>query len=299
VVGNGKIVVRDPKAQIEKIEMKKFTIIKLAFAFFLSSLMAANSQTVLPGEKQEIYAAEGMVVAARGWDISAELNNKIGRLHFVEGQIVKKGDLLVEFDTAYKKGEVYLAEAIAERAKAQMGLMEEILSRQERLKDKNIVSLANYREALFKYRIAKADYRATEIKFLMAKGILEVQKLYAPFDGQLSAARYRENANVDISDGTEIATLVQLDPIHVRFSVPYNRVFERMKDGETDAEIAARQRVVLTLPNGSTYEHEGKLISGGFDINPQTGEQSVLVVFPNPKRILRPGLKVVGAGYEK
>jgi hypothetical protein len=58
-------------------------------------------------------------------------------------------------------------------------------------------------------------------------------------------------------------------------------------------------RVVLTLPNGSTYEHEGKLISGGFDINPQTGEQSVLVVFPNPKRILRLGLKVVGTGYEK
>jgi hypothetical protein len=70
VVGNGKIVVRDPKAQIEKIEMKKFTTIKLAFAFLLSSLMAVNLQTVLSGEKQEKYTAEGVVVAARGWDIS-------------------------------------------------------------------------------------------------------------------------------------------------------------------------------------------------------------------------------------
>jgi RND family efflux transporter MFP subunit len=279
--------------------MKTFTMIKLALCVLLSSLMAANSQAVLAGDKQEKYTAQGVVVTARGWDISAEVDNKISRLHFIEGQIVRKGDLLVEFDSAFKKWEVDLAEASAARAEAQMSLMKEALDRQERLKDKKIVSLANYREALFKYQIAKADHRATLIKLEMAKAILEVQKLYAPFDGQMSAARYRENANVDISDGTEIATLVQLNPIHVRFSVPYKRVFARMKDGESDAEIAARQRVVLTLPNGSTYEHEGKLISGGFDIDPQTGRQSVLAEFPNPNRILRPGIKVIGIGYEK
>jgi RND family efflux transporter MFP subunit len=274
-------------------------MIKLALCVLLSSLMAANSQAVLAGDKQEKYTAQGVVVTARGWDISAEVDNKISRLHFIEGQIVRKGDLLVEFDSAFKKWEVDLAEASAARAEAQMSLMKEALDRQERLKDKKIVSLANYREALFNYQIAKADHRAAVIKLEMAKAILEVQKLYAPFDGQMSAARYRENANVDISDGTEIATLVQLNPIHVRFSVPYKRVFARMKDGESDAEIAARQRVVLTLPNGSTYEHEGKLISGGFDIDPQTGRQSVLAEFPNPNRILRPGIKVIGIGYEK
>jgi RND family efflux transporter MFP subunit len=274
-------------------------MIKLVLCVLLSSLMAANAQAVLAGDKQEKYTAEGVVVTARGWDISAEVDNKISRLHFVEGQIVKKGDLLVEFDSAFKKWEVDLAEANAARAKAQMSLVKEALDRQERLKDKNIVSLANYREALFNYQIAKADHRTAVIKFDMATVILKVQKLYAPFDGQMSAARYRENANVDISDGTEIATLVQLDPIHIRFSVPYKRVFARMKGGETDAEIAARQRVVLTLPSGSTYEHEGRLISGGFNIDPQTGNQSVLAEFPNPKRILRPGLKVIGMGYEK
>ncbi len=277
--------------------LKLIAAIWVAFATLLPVSVALAQDATAKSDREMI--ADGVVVAARSWDISAEVSNKISRIHFIQGQIIKKGDLLVEFDSGFKKLEVEAAEAALARAEAQMKLAQDVFERQATLKKKNVASLAKYKETLFNAQIAKAAYRSAEVELKKAKAILEVQKLYAPFDGQMSAARYRENANVNIVEGTEIATLVQLDPIHVLFSVPYKRVFARMSAGETDEEIASKQRVVLKLPNGSTYAHEGKLISGGFNIDPKTGMQSVLAEIPNPRRILRPGLKVVGMGFEK
>jgi RND family efflux transporter MFP subunit len=275
-----------------------------AKAIFLSLLVSLTTWSASAQQTDGVLGAKistskGVVVAARSWDISAEISNKISRIHFVQGQIVKRGDLLVEFDTGFKKLEVALAEAALARASAQLELANEVFDRQEELKSKNAVSLAVYKDALFGAEIAQADQRATEVELEMARSILEAQKLYAPFNGQMSAPRYRENANVDISDGAEIATLVQLDPIHVLFSVPYERVLIRMQSEMTDEEVAASVEVVLELPDGSTYPHLGKIISAGFDLDPETGFNSVLVEFPNPRRVLRPGLKVTATGYEQ
>jgi RND family efflux transporter MFP subunit len=278
-----------------------FSIAKAIFLSLLVSLTtwSASAQQTDGVLGTKISTSKGVVVAARSWDISAEVSNKISRIHFIQGQIVKRGDLLVEFDTGFKKLEVALAEAALARASAQLELANEVFDRQEELKSKNAVSLAVYKDALFGAEIAQADQRATEVELEMARSILEAQKLYAPFNGQMSAPRYRENANVDISDGAEIATLVQLDPIHVLFSVPYERVLIRMQSEMTDEEVAASIKVVLELPDGSTYPHHGKIISAGFDLDPETGLNSVLVEFPNPRRVLRPGLKLTATGYEQ
>lgn len=89
----------------------------------------------------------GVVVPARAWDVSAEVSNKISRIHFVEGQIVRKGDLLVEFDMLFKELELRLAEAQLEKAKVSLGQAEEELSRQAALWQKNTVSEAAYLDA--------------------------------------------------------------------------------------------------------------------------------------------------------
>jgi RND family efflux transporter MFP subunit len=243
--------------------------------------------------------AKGVVVAARSWDISAEVSNKISRLHFTTGQLVQKGDLLVEFDTAFKRFDVELAKTALAKAETNMASADEAFQRQEKLKQSSAASEVSYDAAKHAADNAQADHRAAVIRLEMAETILSAQKLYAPFDGQMSASKYRENANVSIDEGSEIATLVQLDPIHVQFKVPYDRVFARMSSGETEAEISASQIVVITMPDGTDYQHEGRLISGGYEIDTENGTQLVLVEFANPDRILRPGLKVTGKGFER
>ena len=252
----------------------------------------ANSQTVTSN-------AEGVVVAARSWDISAEVSNKISRIRFTTGQLVKKGDLLVEFDTAFKKFDVELAKTAVAKAATNISSANEALERQEKLKQSPSFSEVSYNAAKHAADNARADHRAAIIHLEMAEAILSVQKLYLNFYRQMSAARYRENANVNIDEDSEIATLF-LSAAKIRFDgINCNRVFARMSAGETEAEIAASQIVSIKLPNGTEYQHGGKLISGGYEIQPENGTQLVLVEFPNPNRILRPGLKVIGTGYAK
>lgn len=242
--------------------------------------------------------AEGVVVPARSWDISAEVSNKISRLHFIEGQIVSKGDLLVEFDTGFKKLELDLAEAQLTKAAVALEEAREVLSRQEELRAKDTVSEAVYLDALYVAQMAEADHRAVEVQRDMAAAVLDVQKLYAPFDGQMSAPRYRENANVNVEDSREVATIVQLDPIHVRAPVPLERVLFRMKEGRSEAEVAAAITVKLTLPDGKEYPHTGRPLSASYGLDETTQEAVVIVEFPNPDNVLRPGMNVVVTGYE-
>ncbi|WP_068119483.1 hypothetical protein [Tropicimonas marinistellae] len=132
----------------------------------------------------------------------------------------------------------------------------------------------------------------------MAAEMLPAQKLFAPFDGQISAPRYRENANVNIDDSREIATPVQLNPIHIRAPVPLQRVVSRMREGEKDADVGARISVDLILPDGRKYEHKGQPLTASYDLAPASGAAVVLIEFPNPDRILRLGKVVRLTGYE-
>ena len=104
-----------------------------------------------------------------------------------------------------------------------------------------------------------------------AKMLLQVQQIIAPFDGQVSAPLYRDNANVNTLEDTEIATLVQLDPIHVRVSGSYDRLLERISQGMSEAEVLDSITLTLELPDGSDYPHEGKMLTTSFGYDSETG----------------------------
>ena len=91
------------------------------FVIALGAQIAAVPATLAQSELGKVTSrVEGVVMVARSYDISTEVRNKINRLRFVQGQFVKHGDLLVEFDTGFKKLEVELAEAEPVRAAAQI-----------------------------------------------------------------------------------------------------------------------------------------------------------------------------------
>lgn len=268
--------------------MKKTVFTLLALCSFHG---AALAQTMTS-------SVEGTVASARSWDVSAELSNKINRLHFIEGQFVTKGDLLVEFDSGFKELELKLADARLKEAQIELERTQAELARQEELRSREAISEAVYQEARFSMKSAEASVLVLEVQRDMAAAILAAQKLYAPFDGQISAPNYRENANVNIDDSREIATIVQLDPIHVRAHASLERVLARMQAGESEQEIKERQYVLLELPDGTRYEHRGDPLTASYDLDPETEAGVVIVEFPNPDRILRPGMKVIVTGYE-
>lgn len=264
----------------------------------LVTVLAATTSVGADGQVLGRISAtgEGIVVPARSWDVSAAAENQIDTVHFIEGQFVKEGELLVTFDQVFKQWDARIAELAHIQAQAELGLALEDLKRKERLSE-STVSEAQLTEAMARVRIAEASVETKKLNAEKAKAISDLQLIYAPFDGQMSAPRFRDNANV-VADSPELGTLYQLDPIHVRVQGTYERHQERIAKGETAQEVMDSLVLVLELPGGTEFPHRGQLISTPFEFDPDTGLGYSIAEFPNPEFLLRPGMKVRVTSYE-
>jgi multidrug efflux pump subunit AcrA (membrane-fusion protein) len=128
----------------------------------------------------------------------------------------------------------------------------------------------------------------------MREIIIKEFSLYAPFDGIISEPFVNEGTYITkvAREASRLATVTQLDPIHVVTEVPYD-IYARRHE-RLGSEQAMKERLVafLVLPDGTKYPYEGKIISGAFAFDENTQKISSLAEFPNPDRLLRPGLRV-------
>jgi RND family efflux transporter MFP subunit len=274
--------------------------VKHTLAWFALTCLSASivqAQQINDSELAVTSSREGVVIAARSWDVTPKVSNLIARLHFVEGQVVHQGDLLVELDSAFKKLEVELAEVTRSRAEIKLNNTKDDLERMEKLKARDAIAIKHYRDAFFAAEAAATELKSADVQLEMANAVLNAQKIYAPFDGRITEPLYRENAYVDLREGTEIATVIQLDPINVRASVSVQRVLNRLRAGEFEPGFAKLIRIELKLSDGLIYKHKGHIVSTGVSVDTNTGRGTVLVSFPNPRGILRPGMKVILTGY--
>ncbi len=256
---------------------------------------AATAQDNNLGE----FSAEGngIVIPAKSWDVSAAAENQIDTVHFIEGQIVKEGDLLVTFDQVFKKWDARIGELAHRQAMAELDLAKADLERKEKLGE-NSVSAVQIAEARSRVVIAEATVETKKLNAEKAKAISDLQLIHAPFDGQMSAPRFRDNANV-VAESPEIGTLFQLDPIHVRVEGTYERHQELILAGETQESVMEGLILTLELPGGAEFPHQGRLISTPYEFDSDTGVGYSIAEFPNPEFLLRPGMKVRITSYEK
>lgn len=172
----------------------------------------ANAGTALPvtvvvAEHQRLentISVTGSVLANETVQLSPELPGMITRITFTEGQMVKKGQPLVYLNDEELKAQM-------ERLNATRKLFEESEARQRRLLEREAISQAEYDIALNEMRTNLADIKVVEAQ--LSKSIIR-----APFDGMVGLRMVSEGAYVTPAD--QIATLVNLDPVKLEFSVP-------------------------------------------------------------------------------
>ena len=269
----------------------KIGIVAVGGALLIASTLHAQEQAL--GEFSA--EGEGIVVPARSWDVSAAAENQIDTVHFIEGQIVKEGDLLVTFDQVFKQWDARIGDLAHQQAIAELELARADLDRKKQLGDSS-VSEVQIAEAEARVTIAEATVETKRLQAEKAKAISDLQLIYAPFDGQMSAPKFRDNANV-VAESPEIGTLYQLDPIHVRVEGTYEKHQERILAGESHESVMEGLVLVLELPEGGEYPHQGRLISTPFEFDPETGIGYGIAEFPNPDFLLRPGMKVRVTSY--
>jgi membrane fusion protein (multidrug efflux system) len=138
--------------------------------------------------------------------------------------------------------------------------------------------------------LARASVAVAEAGLSQAKLDLDYTEVTAPVSGATSLEDLPEGSLVQ--QGTLLTTIVQHDPIHVRFALPENdatiqrRAREAMAaSGDGDTTLSA----VLITVDGEAYEHEGTVDFTASTLDPRTGTVMARAVFPNKEYRIVPG----------
>jgi membrane fusion protein (multidrug efflux system) len=267
----------------------------------LATIFALAYVAILPGLAQsdpKVLEYKATVAAAREAEVAPRLDGLLTTINFSAGQLVKKGDLLFEFGSRNAELPLALAQSHLKQAEAQLRLAEINLKNKRTLRARNVASEMQFLDAQAQRDIAAAKVDEARVNVGIGQVALQQMKLYAPIAGIISRAFMREGAYVtkEAREQSRLATIVQLDPIHVVGQAPAAAYFQRSDQGggalKTLEQTAEQREFWLVLPTGDKYPHKGRLVAGAYEFNVALQTTEVTVEFPNPDYLLRPGLSV-------
>ena len=240
------------------------------------------------------WTFSGQVEPRQTVEVANQVNGVVKKIHVVAGQRVRRGALLVSLDDADAKIEVAVARAALEEANARLELAVDVARRQRQLLASGTGREALATERSLEATVAKAVAKQTEARLAAAELTLTRTRVKAPIDGTIGRLRVATGAFVEAEGGTVLLELVQLDPVLVSYSVPYNVRQEAMAraDVSTVAELLKRLRLSIQLPGGQKYPDGGRALFESARLEANTKALRVWGEFPNPDRILVPGLPV-------
>lgn len=240
----------------------------------------------------------GRVTAVDKVDIVARIEGFIEERTFVEGQFVKKGDLLFRIEQDLYKAAVEQQRANLEQAKANSVNADLQLKRgKELINDRLAISQSDLDQRTANAASAKAQVLQAQAQLDQAQINLGYTEIRAPVNGRIGIAYFTVGNLVNPSSG-RLATLVSQDPIYVIFQASQRDVLAYKRRVAESEDKSPHATVHIRLPNGVLYEHPG--ITNLLDVqaDPNTDTIAVRATVPNPDGILVPG-GVVGVTVDR
>jgi len=232
-------------------------------------------------------------------ELRARVEGYLKSIDFREGSEVKKGQLLFTIDDQSYRAK--LAESKGALARAQAGLSKADLdvSRYRPLAAERAVSQAELDNAVSAQKAARAQVDAAKANVENATLDLGYTKITAPINGLIGRAQRKVGDLVGKGEPTLLSVLSSIDPIRVSVNIPeslYLRYASQLQTATAEQPAAtpqqadAREGPQLVLADGSTYPQRGRLVLVDRSVDSQTGTLRADLTFPNPNRVLRPGL---------
>jgi len=233
----------------------------------------------------------GRVVAYRISDVRPQVNGVILKRLFTEGGEVKLGQQLYQIDPAPYQASYNSAQAAAVSAGA-------LADRYRRLSAANAISRQDLDNAVSADLQARASVESARISLVYTK-------VLAPISGLISRSSVTEGALVTANQPTALATVQQLGSVYIDVTQP-SSVLLRLKreaaSGALQQGATGQTPVRLKLEDGSDYAEIGTLQFSEVTVDEGTGSVTLRAVFPNPQRLLLPGMfvhEVIEEGVQK
>jgi len=235
----------------------------------------------------------GRTSAFRKAEVRPQVSGIIQKRLFTEGSEIKAGTPLYQIDPAPFEAAFNSAHAEQARAEANLAAAVARESRYKNLISTQSISKQDYDDALATLGQAKANVSLAKAAVQTARINLNYTKVRAPIDGVIGKSSVTEGALVSAGQVDVLADIQQLDPIYVDVSQSAEALLQlrrqMLKGSVAEKENA---KVHLLLSDGSVYEHEGHLQFAEVGVNESTGTVTLRAQFPNPDRLLLPGMFV-------
>ena len=248
---------------------------------------------VVRREISELIECVGRTVAVNDVSLRAHVECYLLERRFEEGQDVEQGTELFVIEPALWAAGVAAAEGAVAQAKAEVARAEKDVKRYQTLIQRQSVSQQQPDDAQSELLQGSANLKTADAKLQKAQVDLSHAVIKAPFSGRIGRAAASVGDLITPQSG-ELARLVELDPIYANFSVSERDVIAaKRRYQEKDAELDLdRVEVTLRLPDGSVYEHVGRLDFTDNVVDRRTGTIVLRARFDNPQKLLVPGLYV-------
>ncbi|EXB48574.1 efflux RND transporter periplasmic adaptor subunit [Acinetobacter sp. 1000160] len=220
-------------------------------------------------------------------DVRPQVSGKLIAVHFKDGSLVNKGDLLFTIDPRPFEAELNRAKAQLASAEAQVTYTSANLDRNQRLIQSNAIARQELDQAQNEARSANANLQAAKAAVETARLNLEYTRITAPVSGRISRAEVTVGNVVSAGNGAQVLTsLVSVSRLYASFDVDEQTYLKYISNQRNSAQVP----VYLGLANESGFSREGYISSIDNNLNTTSGTIRVRATFDNPKGVMLPGL---------
>jgi multidrug efflux system membrane fusion protein len=259
---------------------------------------SANAPSVvvsypLQHEESDRLSFLGQFAAVDRVELRAQVGGILSEIHFQDGQIVHKGDLLFVIDPTPYQIDLAQAKAQLTAAQAKYVFAQQELYRAQSLKQSTFGTVENVDQRTADVGAAEAAVQAATATIRDAAFDLQRCNIIAPFTGrigahQVSLGNLIAGSRFANAPTTLLATLVSLNPIYINFDMSEAAFLTYQRYRLSYGEGSAGQ-VTVRLSNETQFLHQGMLDFINNEIDRSSGTIHARATVPNPDLLLTPG----------
>ncbi len=258
---------------------------------------AAPAVTVVKALQKEVTEWDdytGRLAAVDEVEVRAQVSGYLESIHFKDGQIVKKGDLLFVIDPRPYQAVLERSIAAEKQAEAGQALADANFKRTQELAKQKVVASQDLDDQRSKQLQAAAAVQVAQAEMKAAQLNLDFTRITAPVSGRIDRHLVSEGNLISggAATATLLTTIVSLDPIYAYFEADeqaYLKYTRLDRSGERRSSRDVANPVKLALADEEGFPHQGRMnfVQNRVDVNTATIQGRA--IFENPDLLLTPG----------
>jgi RND family efflux transporter MFP subunit len=234
----------------------------------------------------------GRLQAVNTVQVQPRVGGFVESVHFQEGAVVHKGDVLFQLDARPYQAEVDRLGANQAQAKAELSLAETNQRRAAMLLAQHAIAQQEADRQGTTEQSARAQLAAATAALAAARLNLDFTRVRSPIDGRVSNARVTPGNLVTSND--VLTSVVSVNPVYVYFDVDEQTwlKLDHLRAKATQAGRSARIEAAMGLADEPGHPHEGRLDFVDNQLHTGSGTMRLRAVFDNADGLYTPGLYV-------